>query len=69
MKLIKPVKNGWIAPLIIIFSGIINLSIEGLSETLKLGWYIVMSFALILTIIGAINHFKYNAVAKRIENK
>lgn len=61
MKIIKPVKNRWIAPLIIIFSGIINLSIEGLSETLKLGWYIVLPFALFLTIIGVINHFKFKA--------
>jgi hypothetical protein len=59
MRILKPIGFQWIAPLLVLISGILNLSIHSMPDTLRLSWKILVFISIILVIIGIINHYRF----------
>lgn len=59
MKIIQPKRYLWIAPLIILISGIQALMNNDQGKAGQVLWYIYIFFSIVLLILGVINHKKY----------
>lgn len=58
MRILKPRGFQWIAPLLVLIIGVLNLSNRNLSETKRISWMILVFLSIILVIIGIINHYR-----------
>jgi hypothetical protein len=58
MKAFKPKRFQWLGPLLVMISGVLCLSNPTMSKNLKIAWLILMPIAIIMALIGVINHYK-----------
>jgi len=58
MKFLESPKYQWIGPALVLISGIVNLMNPDLDKELVYIWYVLTSFAAILTVAGLYRLFK-----------
>jgi hypothetical protein len=58
MRIFKPKGFQWLLPLLVLASGVINLTNPSLSDSLKTVWWVFIPILIIVVIIGVINHYK-----------
>lgn len=54
----KNKKFMWVGPGLVVIAGIINLLNPGISNVIKVAWYVLLPLALVAVIYGIISHIR-----------
>lgn len=59
MKIFKPIRYQWVGPLIALFLGVSSIYNPKPSMHFIVAWIILVAFAIVLLIIGIVNHYQF----------